>query len=44
MNIVFIPIRSALVKNQSYGHAKKVNVVQLPSTSARTKADRKRSD
>ncbi len=33
-----------LVKNQSCGHAKKLNVVQFPSVSARTKADKKRSD
>ena len=35
-----------LVKNLSRGHAgpRKLNVVQLPSVSARTKADRKRSD
>ena len=32
-----------LVKSQSRGHARKVKL-QLPSVSARTKADRKRSD
>ncbi len=29
-----------LVKNHSGGHVKKVKVVELPSVSARTKADR----